>query len=278
MLANALAAALDVPPRLVSGFADPAVNGLLGLDPASEGALALLALGPPGTPAGPAPPLPPISPATVLRDRPCPPHGGAAAHLMEYDRAAMVSGLDAGLMLDRQWHLLRGEMERTKEPTLLALGRILEEAGVAYAIIGGVAAQIHLPEPRTTVDVDLAVARADTIPRDRLEAAGFTLHDRSAHSENWRAPDSTPVQFTDDPALAGAISGAETIERGGVRLRVIRRVDLLHEKLRAGSDPARRRSKRLQDLSEAQGLLEADPALAAELTASERALLDRLPE
>jgi len=148
----------------------------------------------------------------------------------------MVSGFDAGLMLDRQWHLLRGEMERTKEPTLLAVGRILDEAGVAYAIIGGVAAQIHLPEPRTTLDVDLAVAERDTISR------------------------------------------AETIERGGVRLRVIRRVDLLHEKLRAGSDPARRRSKRLQDLGDAQGLLEVDPSLAAELTAAERALLDRLPE
>lgn len=67
MLANALAAAaaLEVPPRLVTGFADPAVNALLGLDPASECALALLALGPPGSPAGPAPPQPPISPATA---------------------------------------------------------------------------------------------------------------------------------------------------------------------------------------------------------------------
>jgi hypothetical protein len=191
---------------------------------------------------------------------------------------AMVSGLDAGLMLDRQWHLLRGEMERTKEPTLLSVGHILDEAGVAYAIIGGVAAQIHLPEPRTTLDIDLAVVGCDTIPRDRLEAAGFALHDRFIHSENWRGPDGTPVQFTDDPALAGAIARAMTIERGGVRLRVIRQADLLHEKLRAGSDPARRRSKRLQDFADAQALVEADPALAAELTAAERALLALLPE
>ena len=174
---------------------------------------------------------------------------------------AMVSGFDAGLMLDRQWHLLRGEMERTKEPTLLAVGRILYEAGVAYAIIGGVAAQTHLPEPRTTLDIVLAVVGCDTIPRDRLEAASF----------------GTPVQFTDDPALAGPIARAETIERGGARLRVIRRGDLLHEKLRAGSDAARRRSKRLQDLGDAQALLEADPSLAAELAPAERALLERFP-
>jgi hypothetical protein len=191
--------------------------------------------------------------------------------------SVMVSGLDAGLMLDRQWHLLRGTMERTKEPTLLAVARILDEAAVAYAIIGGVAAQIHLPEPRTTLDIDVAVAAAETIPTDRLQRAGFTHHGRFAHSENWRGPDDTPVQFTDDPVLAGAISRAETIERGGVRLRVIRRVDLLHEKLRAGSDPERRRSKRLQDLGDVQALLEADPSLTAELSPAERALLDRLP-
>ena len=52
---------------------------------------------------------------------------------------AMVSGFDAGLMLDRQWHLLRGTMERTKEPTLLAVARMLGDAGAAYTIIGGVA-------------------------------------------------------------------------------------------------------------------------------------------
>lgn len=98
----------------------------------------------------------------------------------------MVSGFDAGLMLDRQWHLLRGEMERTKEPTLLAVGRILDEAGVAYAIIGGVAAQIHLPEPRTTLDIDLAVVGCDTIPRDRLEAASAP---RSSSPTIPRSPD-----------------------------------------------------------------------------------------
>lgn len=189
----------------------------------------------------------------------------------------MLSGLDAGLMLDRQWHLLRGEMERTKEPTLLAVGRILEEARVAYAIIGGVALQVHLPEPRTTLDIDLAVIACDAIPRDQLQAAGFTLRGRFPHSENWQSPDGVPVQFTGDPVLAGAIARAETIERGSVPLRVMCRADLLHEKLRAGSDPARRRSKRLQDLSDAQALLEQDPVLASELTVEERALLDRLP-
>jgi hypothetical protein len=59
---------------------------------------------------------------------------------------------------------------------------------------------------------------------------------------------------------------------------VIRVVDLLHEKLRAGSDPARRRSKRLQDLADAEALLEMEPELARELTVSEQTLLGQLPK
>jgi SagB-type dehydrogenase family enzyme len=55
MLANltAVADALGVAPRLLLGFADGAVNHLLGVDPAREAALALVALGPRGAP-GPA--------------------------------------------------------------------------------------------------------------------------------------------------------------------------------------------------------------------------------
>jgi hypothetical protein len=58
---------------------------------------------------------------------------------------------------------------------------------------------------------------------------------------------------------------------------VIGRADLLYAKLRAASDPARRRSKRLQDLADAHALVEGTPALAAELGPAERALLDQAP-
>lgn len=190
---------------------------------------------------------------------------------------AMSRGLEAGFALDRLWHWLRGEMDRTKEPALGLLARIFAEAGAPYAIIGGVALQVHQAEPRTTLDIDVAVAGSAELPRARLEAAGFRLTGRFAHPENWSAPDGVPVQFTDDPALAGAVMRAEEIAVDDVPLRVIGRLDLLHEKLRAASDPARRRSKRLQDLADAQSLLESAPGLASELTVEERALLDRLP-
>jgi len=189
----------------------------------------------------------------------------------------MASGIEIGFLLDRQWHLMRSEPERSKRPTLLLLSRVLADAGVAYAIIGGVAQQVHQPEPRTTLDIDLAVADRDEIPRQRLAAAGLSETGSFAHSEDWIGPDGTPVQFTDDPALAGAVARAPEIVLEGVPLRVIGRGDLMHEKLRAAADPARRRSKRLQHLADAQALLEADPAAAAELTEQEKATLNLLP-
>ena len=188
-----------------------------------------------------------------------------------------MRGLEIGFLLDRQWHALRGEMDRTKRPALVTLARVLEGAGTPYAIIGGVALQIHQADPRTTLDIDLAVPAFEAIPREELQGAGFSLSRRFSHSENWVGPEGVPVQFTDDPALGPAVERAVEVELDDTRLRVIGRVDLLHEKLRAGSDPARRRSKRLQDLADAQGLLEETPELRSELSAAEQAVLDALP-
>jgi hypothetical protein len=168
-------------------------------------------------------------------------------------------------------------METTKKPALLTLGRILDESRIPYAIIGGIAVQIHHPDPRTTLDIDLAVLSRSAIPSEALIAAGFRRTGSFEHSENWVATDGTPVQFTDDPTLASAVSSAGEVLVDDIRLRVIRVVDLLHEKIRAASDPARRRSKRLQDLADAEGLIEANPELAQHLAVEERALLDRLP-
>lgn len=189
----------------------------------------------------------------------------------------MVEALEAGFLLDRRWHWLRGEMERSKEPDLAALARILSAGGAPYAVIGGVALQIHQKEPRTTLDIDIALADRGRLPRELLLAAGFSETGRHEHTDNWVGPEGTPVQFTDDPALQGPISRAVEVQIGGAGLRVLRVVDLLHEKLRSGRDPARRRSKRLQDLADAQSLLEQDPGLANDLMPEERAVLDGLP-
>src|ERR1051325_11730230 len=147
----------------------------------------------------------------------------------------MASGLTTGFMLDRQWHWLRGEMETTKKPALMALARLLHESHVAYAIIDGIAVQVHHPDPRTTIDIDVAVTTLGDLPREEMLATGFRAGGTFEHSENWTAFDGTPVQFTDDPPLATAIAAAGEIVLDGVVLRVIRAIDLLHEKIRSGS-------------------------------------------
>lgn len=168
-------------------------------------------------------------------------------------------------------------MESTKRLALVTLARVLTGTRTPYAIIGGIALQIHQAEPRTTLDIDLAIPSFDAIPREQLQEAGFTPGGRFAHPETWVGPEQVPVQFTADPALGPALERAVEIDLADVRLRVIGRADLLHEKLRAGSDPARRRSKRLQDLADAQSLLEEAPGLHTALTEAEQAILAALP-
>jgi len=186
----------------------------------------------------------------------------------------MRSKLEIAFELDRRWRLLRGEMDGSKRAALIELARIFAEARVPYALIGGVALQIHQSDPRTTIDIDLAVLARDQIPRERLKKAGFRLTGTFENSENWIGPEQTPVQFTDDAALSEAIGRAQEVKVASVTLRVIGKFDLLREKLRAGSDPARRRSKRLQDLADAHGLVEGEPALRDRLTDEEKKILD----
>jgi hypothetical protein len=187
----------------------------------------------------------------------------------------VASGLHTGFELDRRWHWLRDEMDETKKPALLQLARVLDEAGVAYAIIGGIAMQVHQDEPRSTLDIDVAVCDRRAIPAVALSAAGFQRTGSFAHSENWVGAGSTPVQFTDDPHMQEAIGRAVSIVLENVVLRILSAEDMLHAKLRAAADPARRKSKRVLDLADALALVERQPALAGVLSPQERALLDR---
>jgi predicted nucleotidyltransferase len=184
--------------------------------------------------------------------------------------------LETGFALDRLYRWMEGRMHGSKRQTLAQLARILADAGTSYALIGGVALQLHRREPRTTLDIDLVLhARSDWPTRD-FEEGGFRRTGDFEHSENWESADGTPVQITDDPLLAAGIERAEIVEIDGIPLRVLSALDLLRAKLRAAADPARRRSKRLQDLADAQGLVEDHPQLAAALDVSEREILEQL--
>lgn len=187
--------------------------------------------------------------------------------------ATAAQRLEIGFALDRRYHLLRGNMDQSKEPALLALAATLDAKGLKWAIIGGVAAQVRLDEPRTTLDIDVALLRRADLPRAELEKAGFRQTGSFPHSDNWLGPGDVPVQFADDPELSGAVDRATRVALGLVSLPIITALDLLRSKIRAASDPSRRRSKRLRDQADAVALLEQQPDLAEALTVEERTAL-----
>lgn len=189
---------------------------------------------------------------------------------------AVERSLEVSAALDVRFHTLRGDSVVTnKERAFRELFRALETNRIEYALIGGLAVQLCGEEARTTLDIDVAVKSYDSLPRPALEAAGFRFLGRHAHSENWTGPDDTPVQFSDDPAFARAIETAEPRRFEESIVRVATAAELVHSKLRAAGDDARRRSKRLRDLADAQALLELHPEVSTSLTEAERAVLSR---
>lgn len=155
----------------------------------------------------------------------------------------------------------------TKEPALRLICELLERVGVPYAVIGGLAVQLHSQEPRTTRDIDLAVKTYGDVPTAELQRAGFEHAGRFAHSDNWYAPgvgparQRTPVRFSADEVDTGVVDRAQLVMLGAVPLRLVTSADLLRLKLRAAEDPARRASKRATDVADILRLLEDYPIL-----------------
>jgi hypothetical protein len=177
------------------------------------------------------------------------------------------------LALERRWLWLRGEGEGVSEPDLVALVRVLDDRGVAYALTGDAALRIHRHEPQTPGALDVAVLDRMSIPGEGLARAGFRCSGRS----RCTGPDGTRIRFTEEPRLAAAVRRAVEARALGTTVRLLRLDDLLHEKLRGATDRMRRRSKRLRDLAKAQSLLEQHPSLEEQLTPEEKAALDGLP-
>ena len=177
--------------------------------------------------------------------------------------------LETGFALDRLWGQTMGSpVGDTKEGALRSVTALLEQAGVAYALIGGVAVQMLTAEPRTTRDIDIALRTFAEVPTGALIAAGFQHVGRFAHSDNWVAPgtgparERTPIQFAaDEAAFARAVERAQVIDVGGLLVRLVSPEDLVLLKLAAAEEPARRASKRQHDLGDVLALLEEHPTL-----------------
>ena len=173
-----------------------------------------------------------------------------------------------GFALDNLWGETMGLPDGdSKAKPLRLVAQLLERERVRYALIGGVAVQLHTREPRTTLDIDLAVLTYTDVPSEALRAAGFDHTGRHDHSDNWRAPGSGPlkqrtaIQFSaEDEGLADAVAHAKIVDiDDGVRLRVATVADLIVLKLVAAEEPMRRPSKREHDIGDVLALLEEHP-------------------
>jgi len=140
-----------------------------------------------------------------------------------------------------------------------AAAAAFRDAGVAYAVIGGVAVGVRSGVPRATLDVDFAVTT--TADRDATTAAlvarGFRRTGVFVHSINFVHASGEPVQLAFDAAFDPMIARAEPVRLGELELPVVTREDLLAMKRRAAADPSRRRSKALRDQADI-ALLEGD--------------------
>ena len=147
---------------------------------------------------------------------------------------------------------LRGtpmEESADKLAALADVARALDALGASHAVVGGVAVGLRSGVPRATVDVDIAVR--STVSRqsiiDALTGAGLRLTGTFAHSLNFRHASGEPVQLIFDAEFDPMIERAEPLAVAGARIRVVTTADLIAMKERAAADPARRRSKALQD-------------------------------
>jgi hypothetical protein len=189
------------------------------------------------------------------------------------DTAALArTRLRVSFGLDRLWAESIGmPAGDTKERPLRLVAQVLERSGTPYALIGGLAVQLRTAEPRTTLDIHVAVASFDQVPCAALLAAGFEHTGRHAHSDNWLAPagngvgSRVAVQFSaEDVGIAAAVAAAEMTEvADGLRLRVATAADLIQLKLAAAAESQRRPSKRQHDVADAVALLEEHPHLGS---------------
>jgi len=170
----------------------------------------------------------------------------------------MAAGIEAIARLSaREWSVILAARDGSddmgnvpdKAAALLDVSRALADAGVAHAVIGGVAVGVRSGVPRATLDTDLAVR--SSVARESVVAvlvsAGLTVRGEFEHSVNLRHASGEPVQIVQDATFDAMIDRAELVELGSIRVPVVITDDLIAMKERAASDPARRPSKALRD-------------------------------
>ncbi|MGA2071448.1 MAG: nucleotidyl transferase AbiEii/AbiGii toxin family protein [Sedimentisphaerales bacterium] len=137
----------------------------------------------------------------------------------------------------------------------------LERADVAWCVIGGVAVNHWAQQTMVTQDVDFVVA-AESVERtvSLLAEAGFQP-ERFEWSVNFKGHSAVSIQLSTEDFYRDFPSRAVAADVNGILLRVACLEDTLKGKIKAWSEPGRRKSKRLKDLTDIARLVEAHPHL-----------------
>ncbi len=135
----------------------------------------------------------------------------------------------------------------------------LERADVAWCAIGGVAVNHWAAQPMVTQDVDFVVV-SNAIDRtvSLLEEAGFRS-ERFDWSVHFKGTSAVSLQLSTEDFYKEFPSRAVPADVHGILLRVASLHDTLRGKIKAWSEPARRQSKRLKDLTDIARLVESHP-------------------
>jgi hypothetical protein len=141
---------------------------------------------------------------------------------------------------------------------------LLEENGVRYCVIGGVAVNAYA-EPVITQDMDLVVAAADLARTRALMEREFRVREFAPSLNVYDPGSKLQVQFQLEPEFEGFVDRAERHDVLGLELPVAAPRDLLRAKVAAATEPRRRASKRLKDLLDLARLVSTFPALRFEV-------------
>lgn len=149
----------------------------------------------------------------------------------------------------------------------------LEELGVSWCMIGGLAVNHWAEEPMATADVDLVITSEQTAEVVKgMENLGF-IAKHVDWSINLKEQSKVSIQVSTEDFYHSFASRSIPTEVHGILMRVASLEDTLAGKIKAYSDSGRRPSKRQKDLADLARLLEAHPQLEDKIPSE---ILDRL--
>ncbi len=143
----------------------------------------------------------------------------------------------------------------------------LEERGISWCMIGGLAVNHWAEEPMATADVDLVIAvEAHEEALDAFKSLNFS-EKRFEWSINLKGTSKVSIQVSTEAMYRDFPSRGICTEVHGILMRVASLEDTLAGKLAAFASTERRPSKKLKDLTDIARLLEAHPTLASKIPA-----------